>query len=156
MTEWSPPIDGGLSGGAYLSEQLEAFVDDLADAHEPAVYAIKLSQPNEFDALRERWRDAYAGATDEFRAQHSAEEMPAWVREAFEAPGVLYVGAAGDAHARLTNHVEGHQTASICKLFPVHSVWGMWFFETAEEAFDREAGKALNLRNRWPLYVWQN
>jgi predicted GIY-YIG superfamily endonuclease len=145
-TAWTPAIETGLSGDAYLSEQAEAFVDSqLQELHAPGVYALKLSQPDDPGVVRDRWARVYE------------VDVPGWVWSAFEARGVLYVGGAENVYERITEHLESpNRSASICHVFPIHSLWDVWLFDDATRAFEREGGIALRLKNAYPeLYVRQ-
>ena len=145
MTDWDPPIDGGLSGDRYLSVDIESFVDgDLGDAHAPGVYSLRLSTPDDRDTVRERWTSWYD------------VDVPDWIWTAFECGTVLYVGAAANVFDRVTQHLEApNRTASICRVFPVHSVWDVWWFDSAERAFERESGIAMSVANTEGVYVHQ-
>lgn len=146
MTEWSPPIDSGLSGDLYLEEDLAHHVDELREAHHPGVYALKLSVPDSRAVVEERWARQYE------------VDVPDWIWSAFDADGVVYVGGARNVFARLYDHLEEpNRTASICHVFPPHSVWGLWWFDDETRAFERESGIAIDIRNKHPtLYVHQS
>jgi len=140
MPEWSPSIDSGLSGDAYLSEQIEAFAKGPSDARRPAVYALKVSVPNDWRTVEERWGAAYD------------VDVPAWVEHAFHSKAVLYVGAAKDVYGRIVDHLESanpdkpSKSSALMAVYPIHSVWDVWFFEDVERAFERESGIALGIQ----------
>lgn len=146
MSEWHPPRETGLIGGLYLEEDLLNHVDDLADVHGPGVYALKLSVPDSRDVVEARW------------ATHYDVDVPEWVWAAYRHEGVLYVGAAKNVFERLTEHLGSpNRTASLCRVFPPHSVWDVWLFDDVTRAFDRESGIAIQLRNELPsIYVHQS
>lgn len=143
MSEWTPPLETGLNGNRYVEDDLEAFCDDLSDAHAPAVYAVKLSTPDDWRLVMDMWD------------QHFDVDPPDWLRAAFDSHVVVYVGATKNLSERLHTHLENaNQSTAIAKIFPFHSLWGVWFFDDVGEAFDREHGIAMDLNNEYPgLYV---
>lgn len=145
MTEWTPPLNEGLFGDRYLSVDIESFVDgDLSDAHSPGVYALRLSVPLRRDPVRARWNDWYD------------VDVPEWVWTAFECGTVLYVGAAKNVYERIQTHLDSpNRTASICRVFPPHSIWNVWWFDSADAAFKRESGVAMDVAQTEGVYVHQ-
>lgn len=138
MTEWSPPIETGLTGGLYVEEDLAQHVDDLSDAHQPGVYALKLSTPDSRDVVEERWARQYEVG------------VPEWVWHAVDHPTVLYVGAAKNVLERIHEHLDSpNRSASLCHVCPIHSVWDVWWFADADRAFERESGIAMEISNRY-------
>lgn len=145
MTEWTPPRESGLKGDRYVEDDLTALLgtDDMEEAHRPGVYSLKLSTPDDWQAVKACWRQAYD------------KEMPAWVREAYESSTVLYVGGAKNVHHRLHEHANGSRAPAIEAVFPPHSVWDVWFFDSADEAFTRESQIATRLHGRHGMWVHQ-
>jgi predicted GIY-YIG superfamily endonuclease len=146
MTDYDPPLESGLRGDRYPENDLELFVSDLADAHRPGVYCLLLSTPKDWKAVESAWQDA-----------HDAP-MPDYVRGAYDAGRVLYVGAAANVHARVTEHAKDEHTSAIESVFPPHSLWDVWFFEDRELAFLRESQIATELQGKDALadtYVHQ-
>lgn len=144
MTDWTPPVRTGLTGDVILSEHMEAFVDDLADAHAPGVYVLKCSHPDEWDVAESRFAEAFE------------KPRPDYVREAYDAECILYVGAAKDVYDRIGDHARGEKSSALLKVYPPHSVWGVYWMDSTEEAFTRESGVAAKLASDFPFcYVHQ-
>ena len=143
MTEWTPPIETGLNGDRTPENDLGLFVDDLSDAHAPAVYGVKLSTPDKWETVIDRWE------------QHYDKDPPAYLTNAFDAHVVVYIGATQNLLERLHTHLDvPNQSAAITKVFPLHSLWDVWWFSDVGEAFDREHGIAMDLENKYPgLYA---
>jgi len=135
---WDPPKADGLTGDAYPSEQIEAFVDDPADAHRPGVYTLKCSQPAGFETVARRFQNAFDAPA------------PDWLTDAWAADATFYVGGAKDVFARLEEHAEGTHTPAFCEVFPVHSIYQVEFFDSEDKAFERESGVALQLKSDLP------
>jgi len=141
---WEPDPDTGITGTAYVTEQLEAFVDDLSAAHTPGVYAIKCSQPVGFERVARRFNDKYD------------KPAPDWLMEAWACDAALYVGGADNIYERLEQHAEKEQTAAFLEIFPAHSIYEIWPCEDTEEAFQRESEIAIELQNKLRMvYVHQ-
>lgn len=140
---YSPPLDSGYQGSRYVEDDLCLHVGDLGDAKNPGVYALKLSVPDSWSAVTDAWDKAFDA------------ERPEWLRDAFEHNVVVYVGATHNVHERLQQHYDNNgQSTTLAQVFPVHSLWDVWWFDTAGEAFDHEHGIAIRLRNTYPgLYV---
>ena len=137
MPDWSPPIDTGLSGELYLSEHIETFVDALADAHEPGVYAVVCSTPDTTSVERyaREWLDYY-------------EVTPPFLADLAGASTLIYVGAAQDVYDRLREHLDApNRTGSVCRPFPIHHVEELWFTETP---FERESQIGMQLQHDRP------
>jgi predicted GIY-YIG superfamily endonuclease len=150
VTDWHPPIETGLSGDRYVetaAEQLIAESDtleEMSDTHAPAVYALRLSVPSDRTTVEIRWECAYDA------------HAPEWLWVAHESERVVYVGAAKSLFARLHQHAEGTRTASVCLIYPPHSIERVWWYDTAEEAFDNERQHADELAQEHPTwYVHQ-
>ena len=145
MTSWNPPLETGWQGDRYIEDDLGLFYDDLSDAQNPGVYAVKLSTPDDWDVVIERWDE------------HFDPDAPDWLREAFESHVVVYVGAAKNVSERLHTHLQNpNNSTAIARVFPLHSLWDVWPFDSADEAFTRESGIALDLSATYPgMYVRQ-
>ena len=143
MTEWKPPIETGLYGNVYVDD---AFASHFAETdtdgdHElraPAVYALRLSTPDTRDVVRERWGRVYD------------VDIPEFIWSAFEADSAFYVGSTHDLYGRIYQHSEGTKTASICRVYPPHSIHRIWWYDDADTAADHEGEKAMELQNSDP------
>ena len=143
--DWYPPVESGLNGDRSPEEDIEPWVDDLSDAREPGVYVVKCSTPSEWDTVERLW------------SKHYEVDPPDWVREAFESHVVLYVGGAKDVLGRLHQHLENaNQSSALTRVFPLHSLWDVRWMDSAEQAFERESGVAIEIDERYPaIYVHQ-
>lgn len=143
MNEWIPPIKSGLNGERSPEEDMEPWIDTLDDAHSPGVYVVKLSKPKNWEVVEERW------------ANYTDKSMPDYVREAFDTRVVVYVGASKDVLSRLHQHLKDtNQSTAIAEVFPLHSLFDIYWYDSAEKAFDREHGIAMQLNNAYQsLYV---
>lgn len=141
MTEWHPRRETGLLGARYPEEELEPHTPEGRSLKTPGVYIIKCSQPSDWDTVEKRW-DANFDA-----------DMPDFIETAFDAQGILYVGSSNDVLSRLHEHLNNpNKTASILKVYPIHSVWGVEWFDDEEIARERESGIALRLDRDIPGY----
>jgi predicted GIY-YIG superfamily endonuclease len=134
---WRPNPTTGLSGEKYLSVAMEAFVDDLADAHQPGVYVLELSNPvsSDYEAHTRLWLEEF-------------EVTPEFLDSVAEANKLLYVGAAEDVYERLQEHLESpNRSTKLSKVFPIHSIKYIHLCESAQEAFLREDAVATDLQN---------
>jgi len=138
--DYTPPLDTGLRGDAYVEVQLRQYVDDLADAHAPAVYALRLSKPED---MEERWAEEYDAMHPEIEAMQAADRL-------------YYCGAAKNVVERIEAHRDGKQSAAVMAVAPPHSVAQVWFYDDADEAFTRESMHAIALGNKPGNYVVQN
>lgn len=134
---WDPPIDSGLSGVVYPEDALDAYVDDRRG---PGVYALRCSLPdtNDHETYHRLWLDHY-------------DVVPGFLEAIVDAGRLLYVGAAKDVLARLNTHLEApNRSASVCRVFPIHSVVGVWPMDSVGVAFERESGVGIELQNEYP------
>ena len=104
-----------------------------------AVYCLELDPP---DNIYEAWD------------QHFENRAP-YLDEIDDAAGVRYVGAANDLLRRLNDHNDGEVRKSallrVCDIASLHSVW---WFDSADEAFERESKIATIMQNNRPeLYI---
>lgn len=136
---WTPPRDEGIRHDALVDEALLSMTPDDHDHTDPGVYALLLSTPdtNDVEAHARLWRE-----------QHDAR--PAYLETIADSERVVYVGAAKSVRDRIADHAAGKQSSAVCDVFPVHSVWGVWWCGSAGEAFDRERARALDLNNQFP------
>lgn len=103
--------------------------------HSPAVYCLRLARP---DDPASAWDEQY-------------DERPEWFARFVDAPEVWYVGAAADVLARLEDHRDGEVRQTVLsRICSIDSLRNIWWFDTADEAFERESGLAIMLRNHYP------
>jgi len=124
MLEYSPPVSDGLRGSKYLDEQNRV--------SKSGCYALRLSVPGNLEAA---WHDVH-------------DVKPDYWNELVSADGVVYVGAAGNIHDRLRDHIEGkvRQTA-LCAVCPPHHVIDVW---TSDTPFEDEYNRAKETEREHP------
>ncbi len=115
-------------------------VDDLADAHAPGVYCLRLSKPSDIEAA---WDEAFDAMHPEIEAMQAADRL-------------YYCGAAKNVFERIEAHRDGKQSAAVMAVAPPHSVAYLWPYDDADEAFTRESMHAIALGNKPGNYVVQN
>jgi len=106
-----------------------------------AVYVLQLDLP---ENIYEAWDE------------HFDHRAP-YLDDIDDSSGVRYVGAANDLLHRLNDHNDGQVRKSallrVCDIAELHSVW---WFDSAEEAFERESKIATIMQNNRPdLYIHQ-
>jgi predicted GIY-YIG superfamily endonuclease len=137
---WSPSPEDGLTGDQYLTEEIAQHVDDLSDAHEPAVYVLELSTPDtsSYEAHARLWLQEHGAVPDYLESIAATERL-------------LYVGAAKNVYDRLQEHLNHpNRSSDVAEVFPIHSVVDVQRFDTPTEAFDAEHGIAMDLANEEP------
>jgi len=118
-----------------LPADLEPFAPDFDAMHQPGVYALDLSRPDDPAAAWDRHYDS----------------RPAWWPPFVDASQVVYVGASADVLSRLEDHRNGEvRRASLIRVCDVTDVRGVWWYDSAQAAFDREHGIALSIQNAQP------
>jgi len=94
-----------------LPEDLEPFVDDYDEMHEPGVYCLKLTRPHNVATAWDRHFD----------------HRPEWFEEFQDATECVYVGASMNLLERLTDHKDGEKRLTvlteICEIDGLHTVW---------------------------------
>lgn len=138
-----PDPDTGLQGDTLLYEALA----DHTDGHpptDPGVYILELSTPpgHDHEQYARRWLQHY-------------EVVPEWIGAVADASRLWYVGAAANVRARINTHLtEPNQSASVCRVFPVHHIVDVRWAESVDDAFTWEHGVAIDLSNDHPeVYV---
>ena len=114
---------------------------DLSDLSSAGVYCLTLERPDDLAAAWDREFDHRPGYWDEL----------------VHATTVAYVGAAKDVLGRLEDHRDGEvrQTA-LTKVCAIEGLRNIWWFDSAEVAFERESKLAMWLQNSRPSwYVHQ-
>lgn len=141
--DWVPDPQTGLSGDAYLLEELESYVTDVADAQEPGVYTLELSIPDttDYSVYSELWKS------------HS-ESIPPYLEVIADSPCLFYVGAAKNVAERIRTHLDSpNQSTTIASVFPIHSIEQIEWFDSPGQAFEREHGLAMEYEQTLPGYV---
>ena len=137
--QWSPPIETGLSGEAYLSEMIEDHVDGgPSEAHRPGVYVLELSIPatGGLETYTRLWLETH-------------ETTDRYLESIVDANRLLYVGHSADVYGRIQQHLEHpNRSTTVAATFPIHHVEDVWFYDTKQAADDREQGHAIDLNNQ--------
>jgi predicted GIY-YIG superfamily endonuclease len=125
-----------------LPSDAEPFIPedgDFSHLHGAGVYALRLSRP---DDLAAAWDQRF-------------ETRPDYWETLNDADGVVYVGAASDVLRRLEEHRDGEvRKARLVEVCTIDSLRNIWWFDAVHEAFERENGLALMMKNQYPsLYV---
>jgi len=102
----------------------------------PGVYAFALDRPDDLTAA---WKAAY-------------DVQPDWFDRLCYAPRAVYVGGASDVLARLEDHRDGVREVALLRVCSIASLHDVWWFDSAEEAFERESTIALDLQNEHPSW----
>ena len=145
---WTPPRDEGLRHERGLLESLLTVAPPGVEPTDPGVYAILLSTPDtdSVETYERLWRKQHDAVPTVDDDGYSPETLA-------EADRIVYVGAAKNVRERVAEHVAGERPSAVSEVFPVHSVWGVWWCDSAEEAFERESARAIDLNNRFgPVY----
>jgi len=127
-----------------LPSDAEPFIPkdgDLSDLSSAGVYCLTLDRPDDLAAAWDR----------EF------DHRPAYWDELEHCTQVAYIGAANDVLSRLEEHRDGEvrQTAltTVCVIDALRNIW---WFDSAEVAFERESRIAMLMQNHKPSwYVHQ-
>jgi len=112
---------------------------DISDLRNPGCYALELSRPHD---VGERWDQHF-------------DNRPDYWDEFVNADRVLYVGASKDVLGRLEDHRDGEKRkAALLRVCSIASLFGIEWFPSAAEAFEREHGRALALNNAMANTTW--
>jgi len=132
MTHYRPDPATGIRGDTPLSEHVEAQGFAPSELRGPGVYTLRCCRPDDPGAAWDREFDA----------------RPEYLANIVLAERVAYVGAAADVYARLADHVAGDvRKARLLEVCPPHSLFDVVPFDTAERAFTREKGIAMDLQH---------
>jgi hypothetical protein len=102
---------------------------------QPAVYALELSTPSDFEARLARYYD----------------HEPPWLSRAEAATRIIYVGASKRLLSRLEDHVDGDvRTVGLVGACEIDGLYDVWVFDDADRAFERESGIAIDLQTDHP------
>ncbi|AFH22472.1 hypothetical protein OSG_eHP27_00100 [environmental Halophage eHP-27] len=117
-----------------LPADVEVF-GDYEQFHDPAVYCLILERP---DDVADRWDRRF-------------DHRPDWWDEFVSAEACWYVGAAKDCLSRLEDHRDGDvRTTVLTEVCDIDSLRNVWWMDSADEAFTRESGIAVMMRNEYP------
>jgi len=120
-----------------LPEALEVWTDSVDEMHRPGVYALNLARP---DNVADAWDQHF-------------DVRPEWFEQFRHATGVIYVGASGDVLSRLEDHVDGEvRKAALLRVCDIKSLHSVWWFDSADRAFERESGIAVEMQHQYPGY----
>jgi len=124
----------GLQGDTLLYEALADHLPDDGAATDPGVYVLELSTPTGgLESHARAWVQEY-------------ETVPDYLETLADKPRVWYVGAAASVRDRIDQHLtEPNQSASVCRVFPPHSIVDVRWADSADDAFTWEHGVALDL-----------
>jgi len=105
----------------------------------PAVYVLQLDPP---EGIYSAWDEHF-------------EHRAPYLDEIDEVSEVLYVGAANDLLRRLNDHNDGEvRKAALLRVCDIESLHSVYWFDSAEQAFERESGIAKVIQNeRGNTYV---
>jgi len=117
-----------------LPADLEIF-GDPDEWHQPAVYCLSLTKP---DDLGDEWDRRF-------------DVRPPWFDELTAAREVYYVGATGDCLSRLEDHRDGEvRTTVLTEVCEIDALRNVWWFQSKDRAFQRESKLAILLQNEYP------
>ena len=128
--------------GLSLPADAEVFIpegEDLSHLSTPGVYALTLSRPADLAAA---WDQRF-------------DHRPDYWTDLADAERVVYVGAAKNVLARLTEHKDGEiKKARVVQVCSIESIRNIWWFDDVQRAFERESGLAVAMQNHYPsMYV---
>jgi len=106
-----------------------------------AVYVLSLKTPE----------DIYSAWDEHF------ETRAPYLDDIDDADETLYVGAANDLLRRLNDHNDGQKRkAALLRVCEIDSLHSIWWFDSSDEAFERESKIATMMQNqRENTYVHQ-
>ena len=121
-----------------LPANAEPFVDnDISELRQPGVYALKCVKPDDIAAEWDKHFDNRPDYWDELTSKDR----------------VAYVGASADVLSRLEDHRDGNKRkAALLQVCEPVGVLNIKFFSTAQRAFERESGLALNFAQQHPSF----
>lgn len=120
-----------------LPQDAEHFIPDgesFDHLHEPGVYALELTKP---DDLSSAWDQEF-------------DHRPGYWEELTDASKVVYVGEAGDVLRRLEEHRDGEVRVGVLqRVCDIHSLRNIWWMNSKEEAEEQESALAIALQNQY-------
>jgi len=116
-----------------LPKDMEPYLSDEYTRYDnPGVYALTLNVP---DDVREQWTEYY-------------DHTPNYLDAIEQAETTIYVGAAKNAIARLEDHADRSvRKVALLRFCDVESLRNIWWYDSADRAFERESGIAIELNN---------
>jgi hypothetical protein len=127
-------------GGLMLPQDVEKFLTDgFSQLHDPAVYALKLDVPKNIESEWDRYHD----------------EKPDYLEEIQNSKGCVYVGAAKDLLARLSDHKGGDVRLTVLtEVCEIDGIRNIWWVDSPDRRFIEESKLATMLQNERPeIYV---
>jgi predicted GIY-YIG superfamily endonuclease len=116
--------------GLSLPAELEPHADDYSDINGPGVYMLELTKP---DDIASEWDREF-------------DHRPEWFEQLTDASRVLYVGASKRVLSRLEDHRDGQVRLTVLtRVCDVSSVENVWFYDSAEKAFQAEYNHAAEV-----------
>jgi len=126
----------------YTAERLAAFVPDDRSNNDPGVYALVVDLPDSREAVESAWLSNY-------------DSLPDYVDRLVEADRGIYVGATGGIRDRINDHRAGKvRTASLPSVFGVVDIYGAWYHDSSEAAFEAEYNRAASIRRAFDSSVY--
>ena len=120
-----------------LPQAVEPFLSDDVEWSQPAVYAIVLKRPED---VAQAWDSVF-------------ENRPPYFTDLQEADTVVYVGAAKNLMHRLEDHSNGNvRKSALLRICEIDHLRNVWWFDSADRAFERESGFAIALQNEHADY----
>lgn len=126
--------------GLSLPKDVEPWLtQEYEQMRTPAVYALELDVPGD---IREQWSEHYEHTPDYLEAIEAAERT-------------LYVGGAKDLLHRLEDHNSRDvRKSALLRFCEIHRLANVWWFSSADRAFERESGLAIMLDNQTDAGVY--
>jgi len=121
-----------------VDDALAQFTDE--SPARPGCYALEIDVPKTagLEALSRDWLRHY-------------ESTPGYLLEISAMDRCIYVGAAKNVRARLEDHVSRQvRKATLPTVWGVSDLVEVWWFDSAEQAFEREQWCADELRTECP------
>jgi len=126
----------------HTAERLAAFVPDDRSNNDPGVYALVVDLPGSREAVESAWLENY-------------ETLPDYVDRLVEADRAIYVGATGQVRSRINDHRLGMvRSASLPSVFGVVDIYGAWYHDSTEAAFEAEYNRAASIRRAFDSSVY--
>jgi len=131
-----------MSNEWYTAERLSAFVPDQRSNNDPGVYALVVQLPDSREAVEAAWSESY-------------DTLPDYVDRLVEADRAIYVGATGGVRDRINDHREGKvRQATLPHIFGVVDIYGAWYHDSTEAAFEAEYNRTGRIRRSFGADVY--
>jgi len=123
-------------------ERLAPHVPDDHSNNDPGCYALVVDLPADREAVEAAWLKWY-------------DSLPEYVDQLVEADRAIYVGATGGVRDRINDHREGKvRQATLPHVFGLVDIYGAWFHDSSEDAFDAEYNRAASIRRAFGTNVY--